>query len=179
MKVITNNSPFDILGDHTGAVIAMHIAAYNKNLVNKLVLNGIPCFDKSERNEKFNNSKYNSPLADGSHLLKRWKSVKMLSGKGADDKVIERNFVEALRGGPFAHWGHKAVFSYALFDTLEKILQPTLVFKPRDGLEDRTDRYFPKLSNAFLNDLPEENYGFLEYKAKEYSREIINFLDKK
>ncbi|MAR78630.1 MAG: hypothetical protein CMM18_00200 [Rhodospirillaceae bacterium] len=178
MKKIVNESSFDILGDHTGAVIAMHIAAYHKEMVTGLVLNGIPCFEKQERLEKLKNAKYNKPMEDGSHLIRRWKSVRMLSGSEGDDKVVERNFVEALRGGPFAHWGHVAVFSYELFDTLDKINQPTLVLKPRDGLEDRTTKYSSKIKNVSIKDLPKENYGFLEYKSKAFATEIIHFLDK-
>ena len=102
----------------------------------------------------------------------------MLSGSQATGKIIERNFVEALRGGPFAHWGHKAVFSYKLYETLSYINQPTLIFKPRDGLQDRTDKYFSSIKNVTVRDLPNEDYGFLEYKAKEFTSEIISFLEK-
>ncbi len=112
MKKISNQVAFDILGDHTGSVIAIHIAAYHEKMVSRLVLNGIPRFEEQERIEKLKNANYNKPMEDGSHLLRRWKSVKMLSGSEGSDKIIERNFVEALRGGPFAHWGHVAVFSY-------------------------------------------------------------------
>ncbi len=179
MIKISNHTPFDILGDHTGAVIAMHIAAFNKNLVNSLILNGIPCFDKQERADRYQNANYNQPQPDGSHLLKRWKSVRMLSGTQASDKVVERNFIEALRGGPFAHWGHKAVFSYKLIEILDHIKQPTLILKPRDGLQDRTDKYSSKINNAIVKDLPNEDYGFLEYKSKEFASEILSFLEKK
>ena len=175
---LIGNRTFDILGDHTGAVIALHMAVYNKERVSKLILNGIPCFDEKERTERLNNAKYNGPKEDGEHLYKRWKSVKMLSGSDADNKTIERNFVEALRGGPFAHWGHRAVFSYKLLDILHKVDQPTLVFCPRDGLESRTEKYFTKLIQGTLKDLPDEDYGFLEYKYKKYADDIINFLDK-
>ncbi|MBL42610.1 MAG: hypothetical protein CMM49_08125 [Rhodospirillaceae bacterium] len=175
---ISGENPIDIMGDHTGAVIALHIAAFNKGLVSNLILNGLPCFDKHEREERYKKSNYNQPQTDGSHLIKRWSSVKMLSGSQATGKIIERNFVEALRGGPFAHWGHKAVFSYKLYETLSYINQPTLIFKPRDGLQDRTDKYFSSIKNVTVRDLPNEDYGFLEYKAKEFTSEIISFLEK-
>jgi len=177
MKKISNQASFDILGDHTGSVIAIHIAAYHEEMVSRLVLNGIPRFEEQERIEKLKNAKYNKPMEDGSHLLKRWKSVKMLSGSEGNNKIVERNFVEALRGGPFAHWGHVAVFSYELLDAIDKIDQPTLIFKPRDGLEGRTDMYSPRIKNVKIKDLPDENYGFLEYKSTEFASEIRHFLD--
>ena len=179
MKKISSETSFDIIGDHTGAVIAMHIAAFNKSIVSNLILNGLPCFDQIEREDRYRNSNYNEPQTDGLHLYKRWNSVKMLSGTQATDKIIERNFIEALRGGPFAHWGHRAVFSYKLHETLAYINQPTLIFKPRDGLQDRTDKYFSKIKNSIVRDLPNENYGFLEYKSKEFASEILTFLEKK
>ena len=176
IQVLTNQIPFDILGDHTGAVLGIHIAAYNQNFVKKLVLNGIPCFETQERKKRLDATQYNKPCLDGSHLFKRWKSVKILSGQEANDKLVERNFVEALKGGPFAHWGHKAVFSYDLESSLKKVSQPTLVFRPRDGLESATEKYFTKLKNGILNDLPHEGYGFFEFNPKEYSQKIIDFL---
>ena len=34
-------------------------------------------------------------------------------------------------------------------------------------------------SITFVKDLPNEDYGFLEYKSKEFASEILSFLEKK
>lgn len=167
----------DLVGDHTGAVIAAEIAASYPELVCRLALNTLPSFNEKERKERLSGVTGDFWSEDGAHLRKRWASINKISGPGYTAELINRNFVESLRGGPFSHWGHGAVFAYDLNATLPKVIQPTLVYRPRDGLESNTQRAFSLLQAGTLYDLPYDQYGFMELRAPEVAAELTNFFD--
>lgn len=177
IKDLAGSGPIDLMGDHTGAVIAVDLAARYPKLIRKVALNTVPYFNAAERAERLAHSAYEGPSDDAAHLRKRWDSMVRLYGPYMDMREVERNFVEALRGGPFGHWGHSAVFSYDMDPVLPKIAQPMLIFRPKDGLEENTLRAKPLLKNAEVIDLLQYGYGFMETQADEIAGYLRGFYD--
>ena len=177
IKAVAGAGPIDLMGDHTGAVIAIDLAARYPALIRKVALNTVPYFNAKERAEKVAHSVYEAPTADAAHLKKRWESMVRIYGPAMNMRDVERNFVETLRGGPFGHWGHHAVFSYDMDPVLPKIDQPMLVFRPKDGLEENTLRAKPLLKNAQVIDLLQYSYGFMETQADEIAGYLRSFYD--
>lgn len=169
--------PLDILGDHTGAMIALQLAADRPDLVRRVALNTVPFYSEEEKKERLQHAVPVRPSPDGSHLVTRRALMERLSGPGVSTAMIERNFVEALRGGPLGHLGHRAVFKHDLHSVLPRVLQDVLVFRPRDGLEDQTVRALPLIRNARMVDLPDCRYGFMEVRAPEIAGMLRDFFD--
>ena len=168
----------DVLGDHTGAVIAMHLAATRPDLVRKLSLNTVPWFTRDERAPRLAHTQPSFPKPDGSHLVDLWARIQKMDGPGVTPEMIERNFIEASRGKPYAWWGHHAVFSYDdMEDTMARIRQPLLVFRPKDGLEGNTERAMPHLKTARLHDVMQYKYGYMEANMREIADVLRGFLD--
>jgi pimeloyl-ACP methyl ester carboxylesterase len=177
IKEVGGGEPIDLMGDHTGAVIAIDLAARYPELIRKVALNTVPYFGAEARAERVAHSAYTEPAEDGAHLASRWQSMARLYGPYMDMRAVETNFVEALRGGPFGHWGHHAVFSYDMDPVLPKITQPVLVFRPKDGLEENTLRAKPLIKNVNVIDLLGYGYGFMETQADEVAEYLRTFYD--
>ncbi len=176
VRTLCPDGPIDFIGDHTGSMISLQLAADHPNDIHRLALNTIPHWTESERAERLEHAAYVPAAMDGSHLTNRWGMMNRLSGPGVTMEMIERNFVEALRGGPLGHWPHRAVFSHDLTGVLPRVAQPVLVFCPRDGLEGQTQNALPLLQNGQLHDLPDCRYFFLEAQAPEFAKVIAEFL---
>lgn len=177
MKTVAGNGPIDVIGDHTGAVVAIDLAARYPNRIRRIALNTVPYFNAEERQKRLEHTQYVPPSPDASHLANKWATMVKNYKTSMSMQDVERNFVEALRGGPFGHWGHHAVFSYDMDPVLPKIEHPMLVFRPNDGLEDNTARAMPLLKNAKMIDLPQYAYGYMETQADEIAGYLRDFLD--
>lgn len=177
IKDVAGNGPIDLMGDHTGAVIALDLAARYPKLIRKVALNTVPYFDTKAREERLAHSAYTPPAEDAAHLASRWESMVRLYGPYMDMRAVETNFVEALRGGPFGHWGHHAVFSYDMDPVLPKVTQPVLVLRPKDGLEEKTLEAVPLIKDVNVIDLLDYGYGFMETQADEVAGYLRNFYD--
>ena len=177
IKEVGGGEPIDLMGDHTGAVIAIDLAARYPELIRKVALNTVPYFSAEARADRVAHSVYIRPAEDGSHLSSRWQSMVRLYGPYMDMRAVEANFVEALRSGPFGHWGHHAVFSYDMDPVLPKITQPVLVLRPKDGLEENTLRAKPLIKNVHVIDLLGYGYGFMETQADEVAEYLRTFYD--
>lgn len=177
IKEVAGSGPIDLMGDHTGAVIAIDLAARYPKLIRKVALNTVPYFDAEVRAERVAHSSYIEPADDAAHLASRWQSMARLYGPYMDMRAVETNFVEALRGGPFGHWGHHAVFSYDMDPVLPKVTQPVLVFRPKDGLEENTLRAKPLIKDVNVIDLLGYGYGFMETQADEIAGYLRTFYD--
>ncbi len=125
----------DVLGHHTGALVATEVGLQFPKRVRKLVLGGPFPVDEAERKEflKFVQGaeidfEY---LADGSHLAKsfevRYNMYNDTSDVPPSPKLITRYAVEKFVGyGPF-WYGHHAAFTYDHKQTIPKISHPTLI----------------------------------------------------
>ncbi|HEY6644653.1 alpha/beta hydrolase [Povalibacter sp.] len=124
----------DILGHHTGALVATEVEQQFPDRVRKLILAG-PFPVTKEEQQKFLDGVQQREIdfvyeTDGSHLLKSFASrYRMYNGGGTtpDPKLITRYTVEKFVGqGPF-WYGHHAAFIYDHKATIPKIRKPTLI----------------------------------------------------
>ena len=113
---------------------------------------------------------------DGSHLVEGWTFLQRFYGPEVPRSVMARNFTEGLRGGPVAHWGHRAAFAHDLRVDLPKLTQPVLVLNPDDDLAAQTPRGLPLLRHGRQIDLP-RGHGFLDTMTAEVAATLSGFLD--
>lgn len=124
----------DILGHHTGALVATEVSLQFPNRVRKLVLAGPFPINESER-QRFLDSVQRNEIdfvyaADGSHLMKSFQArYRMYGATGGtpNPELITRYVIEKFGGyGPF-WYGHHASFIYDHKRTIPLIRKPTLI----------------------------------------------------
>lgn len=121
----------DVLGHHTGAMVATEVALQFPSRVRRLIINGPMPMSEASRIEYLDGNEEREIgfvyQADGSHLQASFATRYRMYGEGADPKTITRYTAEKFQGyAPF--WtGHHAAFIYDHGAAIEKIQQETLI----------------------------------------------------
>jgi pimeloyl-ACP methyl ester carboxylesterase len=119
-----------VVGHHTGAVIAVEMAAAFAQRVERVVLSGPVYTDAAGRAELSAFFRQWHVAADGSHLLDKWqKMYKWLPQPG----LVQRFVVDLFRAGEVSEQGHFAVAGYRMEDRLPLVNCPALlIYSVRD-----------------------------------------------
>jgi pimeloyl-ACP methyl ester carboxylesterase len=113
-----------VVGHHTGAVIAVEMAAAFPQRVERVVLSGPVYTDAAGRAELSAFFKQWRVAADGSHLLDKWqKMFKWLPRP----QLVQRFVVDLFRSGEASEQGHFAVAEYRMEDRLPLVRCPALL----------------------------------------------------
>ncbi|MBR0936754.1 alpha/beta fold hydrolase [Bradyrhizobium jicamae] len=120
-----------IVGHHTGAAIAVEIAASAPARVGALVLSACPFVDAARRakHEGMRVIDDVETRADGAHLAELWARRQPFYPAENPD-LLRRFMIDALRAGEMAAEGHRVVNRYRMEDRLGHIRCPTLVIAP-------------------------------------------------
>ena len=123
-----------VVGHHTGAVIALEVAAAAPARVSALVLSSCPMVDAARRAHHAGARVIDAVerRPDGSHLGELWTRRQPFYPAG-DIGLLERFVADALKAGPMAAEGHRVVNRYRMEDRLKLVACPTLVI---DALAD-------------------------------------------
>lgn len=166
----------DLLGYHTGSLIAAEVALARPELVRRIVMVAVPVLTDEER-AAFRQSPWPLPPAeDGSHLMKEWQFSQKWRGPGVTLEQLSRGFAEKLRNGPQAWWGASAVMDYPARERLAQLKAPVLVLRPKDDLWEATARAGKLLREARVVDLPQYGHGLFEVAPQAVVDATAEFL---
>ena len=117
-----------VVGHHTGAVIAMEMAASQPERVAALVLSSCPYVDAARRAAHHGKRVIDDVerRPDGSHLTELWQRRQPFYPPG-DMDLLERFMADALKAGALAAGGHRVVGQYAMETRSPRVTSPTLV----------------------------------------------------
>ncbi len=133
----------DLYGTHTGACIALELAASRAERVRRVVLNGLPLWTRDEREELL--ATYAEPMRiswDGSHLLWAWNfrrdqwlffpyfkrdPAHSLSVSMPSPERVHEQVMELLKSGTTSHLAYRAAFRYAPEERLPLVKVPLLL----------------------------------------------------
>ena len=119
-----------IVGHHTGAVIAVEMAAAFAARVDRVVLSGPVYTDAAGREELGRFFKQWTVSPDGSHLLEKWTRMHQWLPR---PELVQRLVVDLFRAGEASEQGHFAVAEYHMEDRLPLVRCPALLlFGARD-----------------------------------------------
>jgi pimeloyl-ACP methyl ester carboxylesterase len=120
-----------VVGHHTGAVIAVEMAAAYPDRVRAAVLSGAPFVDAERRRARAGHRAIDAAERhpDGRHLLELWRARRPRYPAG-DVDLLERYLVDALKAGPRAAGGHAVVNRYRMEDRVGRIRCPVLIVAP-------------------------------------------------
>ncbi|HEY2256053.1 MAG TPA: alpha/beta hydrolase [Variovorax sp.] len=120
-----------VVGHHTGAAVAMEMAASRPDRVAALVLSACPFVDEARRSghhgKKVIDDVERRP--GGEHLTELWQR-RMPFYPAGDIGLLERFMADALKAGELAVEGHRVVGRYVMEDRIGLVRCPTLVLAP-------------------------------------------------
>jgi len=119
-----------VVGHHTGAAVAVEMAAARPERVSALVLSASPYVDAARRaapGKKVIDEA--GTRSDGTHLLELWNMRQPFYPAG-DTDLLQRFIVDALKAGRLAAEGHRVVGRYVMETRLPLVRCPTLVVSP-------------------------------------------------
>jgi pimeloyl-ACP methyl ester carboxylesterase/catechol 2,3-dioxygenase-like lactoylglutathione lyase family enzyme len=167
--------PVDLLGYHTGVLLALDLARQFPERVRRVVLVSIPLFDE-ERRAGYQPDR--DPISeDGSHLAAMWDSSWHARADGQTKERIAEIVAEKQRAGGRSWWAGPAIFAYDTAASLRSLSQPALVLRPRDGLWDNTGAALELLSDARSVEFPDWAYGFFDTQPAAVAAVVNAWLD--
>ena len=170
--------PVDLIGYHTGSMIAANLAADHPELVRRVICIAAPMFTDSEKEAMHRLYPPLKPSLDGSHLMARWHSfVHHNLGRGLTLDDVADAFPDGLLGRNIAWWGHNAAFDFAYDLRLPQVAQPVLVLSPGDDLQNESRRAPDVLRNGRLVELPAWGHGFFDGFTDDAVALVASFLE--
>ncbi|GIW11111.1 MAG: hypothetical protein KatS3mg061_2168 [Dehalococcoidia bacterium] len=123
-----------VVGSHTGASIALELAVSRPELVERLVLLGLPLWTAEERTARAQLPRFRPWASEpsGQYLLTLW-NARLAITAGLTPREIHTQFLEFLEPGPRVHEPLWALFAYEPRERLPHLQVPTLALA---GAED-------------------------------------------
>jgi len=120
-----------LVGHHTGAILAVDIAARHPDRVDRLALSGPHYMDAEMREMLASISKQWTVQPDGSHMQEKWDKF---SGWVDDPAIVHRVVTDLLRAGETSEYGHFSCPDYLMEHTLPQVNVPTLLIVGRNDI---------------------------------------------
>jgi pimeloyl-ACP methyl ester carboxylesterase len=173
-----NGKKIDLLGYHTGCIIAVDLAIRRPDLVRKLCLVAVPYYDTPERQQKLlagiDRFTYGE---EPDHVIDMWNGTIKKRAKGVTLEQAVDIFLERMKPGDKEWWAYTAVFAYDSKAQFPKIKQPTALLNPHGVLYKETLAAAPVIPGATLVDIPELDHGVFSVGSHIIAREARKFLD--
>ncbi len=121
----------DLLGHHTGAIVATETLLQFPDRFNRIILNGPLPINDDERNffkQHLAAEKEWAPREDGSHLSEQFQFRLAAQPGWTDLDAVHRHVVAGAAAWPNAWFAHDAVMEYDHTAAMEKIKHTCLVF---------------------------------------------------
>ena len=169
-----------VVGHHTGAVVAMEMAASRPDRVAALVLSSCPFIDAARRT-----SHHGKPVIDevtrrpgGEHLTELWQRRRPFYPPD-DTALLERFMVDALKAGELAVEGHRVVGRYHMETRAPLVTSPTLVLSATD--DPHAYPAAPRVAQAIAGSRRVDISGGMvplpDQMPAEFAAAVENFLD--
>ncbi|MEZ5077510.1 MAG: alpha/beta fold hydrolase [Solirubrobacterales bacterium] len=164
-----------LVGHHTGGVIAVEIAASRPELVDRLVLSCTPAVDAIGRQVTHDVDDVEE-ADDGSHLVELWRRRQGDYPPQRRD-LLTAFMVDALKAGPRAAGGHRAVQRYLMETKLPLVKARTLIIAaPRDPNYGDVERLRAGLRESEVIEIAAGTVPLPDHLPAEFSAAVTSFL---
>ena len=172
------DGPVDLIGYHTGSLIALDLANRRPGRVRRLMIVSMPIWTDAER-EALHKQYGPDPISeDGAHLAGIWRNYwhwQKLGGNTLEETAD--SFPCRLLGRERSWWGHHAAFTYGRERVLTQTSQPILILNPNDDLTQYTRRAAPLLNDGRILEVPGWGHGFLDVHTADAARLARSYFD--
>jgi pimeloyl-ACP methyl ester carboxylesterase len=172
-------APLDLFGQHTGATLALELAASRPRRVRRLALLGIPFVALPEREAWRQRFAQPRPwVEDAAYLDAQWKrSLEAARGLDLPEEELLARFADALRGAPRAAWAFDAVFRYPFEERLPRVRQPTLALVVEETIAPNSRAAAALLPDARVVELADLDGRALDTAPRRLADQLRTFLD--
>ena len=171
--------PVDVLGVHTGSLIATELAAGYPTLVRKAVLSSIALFSDAQRADMKRRFGGPQPLFEDPDFVPKVYRETVL--EGPLELTAERrltSFAERMRSGIKSWYGPEASLSYDPVPRLRALGQPVLLFVVKDVLAANTRDAAQLVSHGTLVDIESDTTAWpWDAQAELLARHVRAYLD--
>ena len=170
--------PTDVLGYHTGALVAAEVAIRRPELIRRLVLIGVPFYLGDDRRERLASLAKRSRLTeDAGQFADRWEYLVKNRAEGISLERGFANFVDELRAYPHEWWAHDAAFTYEAEKRLPLVTQRVLILNPDNHLSAPSRQAAALMPDCQLVELPHLSNGIFDVAAPEIAGRMEEFLE--
>lgn len=170
---------FDVIGYHTGSLIATELAKTLPDRVRRAVLFGLAAYPAEARAEKLARLRDIFPVPERNlnHVNKLWDIMQSLMDSRMSAEDMHVGMAECLRLGTRMPWAYISVYKYDFLAAMEAVAQPVLVMNPEDDLWEVTRATADRFPAGRRYDLPGVSHGVLSIEHDRVVNEITQFLD--
>jgi pimeloyl-ACP methyl ester carboxylesterase len=168
----------DLLGHHTGSLIAAEVAIARPEVVRRLMFVGLPVLTGDERAIWARSAVPLAAAADGGHLKVDWQRTLELQDPAASLEATVEDFAIKLHNGPHFSWMPNAALGYAAGERLPLVGQPVLLVRAKDHLWEASLRARPWIRNLKVLDLPAYGSGIFRSAPRIIAQHLRAFLDR-
>ena len=131
----------DVLGYHTGALIAAELAAQRLELVRRMVLPGVPFYADEEKQREAYEKYVKAPTlaTDGAHLSEPWDFSSFTMQAGVTLERAQAHFNDYMQCYPDCWHAYHAVFTYDGKARFQQVAQPVLLMSFTGSLDQETE----------------------------------------
>lgn len=168
--------PVDLVGYHTGAGLAVQVAALYPERVRRVVLIAMPLLDEAQR-ARFAALSGSELPEDGSHLQEMWQSSMRVRPPGQTLDQVASIVTEKQRPGRHGEWAIKALAETDLEGQLKGLKMRGALVRPKDGLWDATGRAAALRPDWPLVDREDWAYGMFDADPAGVAALLRDLLD--
>ena len=174
------DGPCALAGAHTGASIALELAAHRlSERTTHVVYTGLPLFTAEQITSIRTRTVEAEIRQDCSHLMAQWQELVERWGEARNDDLdmLYWGMVERLLTRERAHWGHEAVFSHDTGTALSKISCPAYFLVGQyDRLVESDRQAAASVAGSTLKVLPGVGGRLPCVEPELYARELLEFI---
>lgn len=178
LRVLSPDRPVDLFGYHTGALIATEMAAQAPERVRRIVLIGVPYFERLDKAAWRARLVHQNTLDDRLDQFKaRWDFFVTQRAAGYTLARGFDNFVDELKSYPRDGWAHQALFDYPCTERLALVRCPVLVINPASTLAEASRHAAEVLPDARVLERPDLGGALFDQAAAPLAQAMRAFLD--
>lgn len=170
----------DVVGHHTGGVIAVELAAAFPQRVRGLVLSSTPYTNDAFRKARAERPPIDevAPSEDGSHLAALWQRRQGFYPPGRPE-LLEAFVRDALKACGSPEDGHRAVAAYRMEERIHLVAQPTLLIRATDDpfASPHAAELHEHLANARVVDIEGGMVPLPDQMPDAFARTVLSFLE--
>jgi pimeloyl-ACP methyl ester carboxylesterase len=170
----------DVVGHHTGGVIAVEAAAAFPERVRALVLSSTPYTDAAFRRARAGCPPIDevAPSEDGSHLAALWQRRQGFYPPGRPE-LLEAFVRDALKASGSPEDGHRAVAAYRMEDRIHRVAQPALILRATDDpfASPHAIELQAHLANARIVDIAGGMVPLPDQMPEAFAQAVLDFLE--
>lgn len=173
------DAPVDVLGYHTGTLIAAELAIAEPARVRRLVLPGVPYFTGESQTAAFETyAKPDALDSTGAHLQSKWAFTAGGLQYGISLEQAQAHFSDLAQAMPESGHAYYGVFSYPGETQFPKLTQPSLFIAPTGSLLAETKAAQAITPNSELIILSEYPHNVFDIGLPHMAELTREFLDR-